>query len=214
MGMPTTSATTRCEPSVLLIPDPGVRAGEVAALLVAAGLDVSVRDDPLDGEVRVLLLAGDARARVKTIGEHAGRRSGAPLVATMPADATPGLLRRALRAGADGVVFDDDVDHNLVPTVRAVAVGQLCVPLVLRGQVAPRPLSYREKEILSYVVHGYTNSQIAAALYLAESTVKTHLSSAFEKLGARSRAEAAALVLDPDSGYALALPTVAAPSAA
>jgi DNA-binding NarL/FixJ family response regulator len=213
MGMPTTSAATRCEPSVLLIAEPDARQVEVAALLGAAGLEVA-RDDPREGDVLVLLLAGDARARVKIIGEYAARRSGAPLVATMPAGATPGLLRRALRAGADGIVFDGDVDNNLVPTVRAVAVGQLAVPLALRGQVAPRPLSYREKEILSYVVHGYTNSQIATALFLAESTVKTHLSSAFDKLGARSRAEAAALVLDPDSGYALALPAIAAPSAA
>ena len=210
MGMRTTSATTRGEPSVLLVAEPGARPADVAALLVAGGLEVGARD----ADVLVLLLTGDARARVTTIAEHAGQRSGAPLVATMPSSATPGLLRRALRAGADGIVFDGDVDDNLVATVRAVAVGQLVVPLVLRGQVAPRPLSYREKEILSYVVHGYTNSQIAAALFLAESTIKTHLSSAFDKLGARSRAEAAALVLDPDSGYALALPAVAAPSAA
>jgi DNA-binding NarL/FixJ family response regulator len=50
------------------------------------------------------------------------------------------------------------------------------------------------------VVRGLTNRQIAHELFLAESTVKTHLSSAFSKLNTRSRAEAAAIILDPDEG--------------
>jgi DNA-binding NarL/FixJ family response regulator len=132
----------------------------------------------------------------------------------MPGGTSPGILRRALRAGATGIVFDGDIERALVPTARAVAAGQLTVPLALRQQVAQRPLSYREKEILSCVVRGYTNRQIADKLFIAESTVKTHLSSVFEKLDARSRAEAAALVLDPDTGYGLGLPYLDASSAA
>jgi DNA-binding NarL/FixJ family response regulator len=45
---------------------------------------------------------------------------------------------------------------------------------------------------------GFTNAAIAAKLFLAESTVKSHLSSAFTKLGVHSRHEAAALLADPD----------------
>jgi hypothetical protein len=54
--------------------------------------------------------------------------------------------------------------------------------------------------VLGQVAAGLTNSEIAESLFLSESTVKSHLSSAFAKLGVRSRKEAAALVLDPDQG--------------
>jgi DNA-binding NarL/FixJ family response regulator len=57
------------------------------------------------------------------------------------------------------------------------------------------------------VVQGFTNGQIAHRLCVAESTVKTHLSSAFSKLDVGSRAEAAALVLDPEEGYGLGVLT-------
>ena len=123
----------------------------------------------------------------------------------MPGDAPSSLLRRALRAGADGIVLEAELHAALVASVRAVAAGQLAVPLALRRQLAPRHLSYREKQVLSLVAVGYTNRQIADTLYLSESTVKTHLSSAFGKLDARSRAEAAARVLDPDEGLSLTI---------
>ena len=50
------------------------------------------------------------------------------------------------------------------------------------------------------MVEGAPNRQIADRLFLAESTVKSHLASAFQKLGVRSRKEAAALLVDPDEG--------------
>jgi two-component system nitrate/nitrite response regulator NarP len=110
-----------------------------------------------------------------------------------------------MREGADGIVRECDLDAGLVPTARAVTAGQLAVPKAMRRQIAPRALSYREKQILGYVVRGYTNRQIADELFVAESTVKTHLSSAFDKLDTRSRSEAAALILDPEQGHGLGI---------
>jgi DNA-binding NarL/FixJ family response regulator len=217
----TASVTAGGPPPTFLIADDDGAGRKAAELLRGAGFPVQAATghEPAegrrwDGALLVLLLCGDAADRVDAIATQAGHRPGAAVVVTMPAAAPAGVLRRALHAGADGIVFDDAVARALVATARAVAAGQLAVPLALRRQVAPRPLSYREKEILSFVVLGYTNRQIADKLFLAESTVKTHLSSVFEKLDARSRAEAAALVLDPDTGYGLGLPSVSTPSAA
>ena len=58
---------------------------------------------------------------------------------------------------------------------------------------------------MNLVVMGFTNSQIGSRLFLAESTVKSHLSSAFSKLGVRSRSEAAALILDPEESFGMGI---------
>ena len=56
--------------------------------------------------------------------------------------------------------------------------------------------------MLRLAVTGHTNGQIASTLFLAESTIKSHLSSAYRKLGASSRSEAASMIFDPDEGLA------------
>jgi predicted transcriptional regulator len=64
------------------------------------------------------------------------------------------------------------------------------------------------------VAAGLTNGEIADSLFLSESTVKSHLSSAFAKLGVRSRKEAAALVLDPEQGLGAGLLAAGVPALA
>jgi DNA-binding NarL/FixJ family response regulator len=103
-------------------------------------------------------------------------------------------VRALLAAGVGGVVVREELDSSLGPCLRAVRAGQVCVPREHSGQVQPRPLSAREREIVGLAAVGYMNSQIAQRLFLAESTVKSHLSSAFGKLGVRSRNEAAELI--------------------
>lgn len=116
-------------------------------------------------------------------------------------------VRRALHAGADGLVLGSEVDRTLAPTLRAVLAGQLSLPRQYRCHVEKRALSYREQQVLELVIKGATNRQVADALFLSESTIKGHLASAFAKLGVRSRAEAAEVLLDPetDAGQALLL---------
>jgi DNA-binding NarL/FixJ family response regulator len=71
---------------------------------------------------------------------------------------------------------------------------------------AERPvLSIREKQVVGLVAMGLMNIEIAERLFLAESTVKSHLSSAFAKLGVRSRHEAVELLLNPASGLGLGI---------
>jgi DNA-binding NarL/FixJ family response regulator len=112
-------------------------------------------------------------------------------------------VRAALAAGAAGVVTYDDLDASLGPCLRAVRVGQVCVPRGHWRQIEPPALSMREKQVLGLVVMGYMNCQIAERLFLAQSTVKSHLSSAFGKLGVRSRNEAADLILNHERGLGL-----------
>jgi DNA-binding NarL/FixJ family response regulator len=77
-----------------------------------------------------------------------------------------------------------------------VASGQSVVPRKLRASVERPAFSHRERQVLSFVSRGLTNAQIAEKLFLSESTIKSHLSSAFSKFGVRSRKEAAALFLE------------------
>jgi DNA-binding NarL/FixJ family response regulator len=114
-------------------------------------------------------------------------------------------LRALLMAGVAGVLLMESVAAALVPCLRSVQAGQICVPRAHSRQIEPPPLSSREKQILGLVVMGFMNSQIAEQLFLAESTVKSHLSSAFGKLGVRSRHEAVKLILDPERGLGMGI---------
>jgi DNA-binding NarL/FixJ family response regulator len=114
-------------------------------------------------------------------------------------------VRAVLGAGASGVVLEEEMGGALGPCLQAVRVGQVCVPRDHGRQVAPPALSTREKQILGLVVMGYMNSQIAEQLFLAESTVKSHLSSVFGKLGVRSRNEAVNLILDSERGLGMGI---------
>jgi DNA-binding NarL/FixJ family response regulator len=105
---------------------------------------------------------------------------------------------RLLSVGADALLLERDVDAAIATTVRAVRAGQVSVPSALRQLIQPAALSHRERQILGLAVAGLTNAQIAGRLVIAESTVKTHLSSAFRRLGVHSRREAAALVFASD----------------
>jgi DNA-binding NarL/FixJ family response regulator len=109
--------------------------------------------------------------------------------------------RRAIREGAAGIVLEDDIEPALAPAVRAVAAGLTAIPVALRSSAEKVPLSHRELEVLRLVAAGKTNYEIALVLCLAESTVKSHLSSLFRKVGADSRKEIARLALDPDEGF-------------
>lgn len=120
------------------------------------------------------------------------------VVVSSAADAS--AVRQALGAGADGLVADEDLEATLGHAVQSVLVGHLSVPRHLHRCVVKPSLSHREKQVLALVVRGLGNREIGSSLFLAESTVKCHLSSAFQKLGVRSRNEAAALVADPHEG--------------
>ena len=98
---------------------------------------------------------------------------------------------KALRNGAAGYVYADDVEETLAAAINACLSGLVAVPAQLRRHAMAPTFSHRERQVLDLAVRGYTNTQIAAELFLAESTVKSHLSACFRKLGVSSRSEAA-----------------------
>ncbi len=108
------------------------------------------------------------------------------------------LAAELLRVGAVAVVFEPELERALGAALRSATAGLVSMPLRVGREATRRPLSARERQILGMVVMGSTNAEIAGRLFLAESTVKSHLSTAFRKLGVRSRNEAAALLMDPD----------------
>jgi DNA-binding NarL/FixJ family response regulator len=122
--------------------------------------------------------------------------------------ADPRTVTAALREGAVGVVERDALAATLPATIAAVACGQLCVPRAFAVETERPTLSIREKQILGMVVLGFANVEIAQRLFVAESTVKSHLNSAFRKLGVRSRVEATSLILNPTSGLGTGILTI------
>lgn len=172
----------------------------VVATLTGDGLTVAERGRAIHKNLHVVVTTGpldtDSRADLKNALD-AYRPT--PVVLVSPRAKASGL-RWALIAGARGLVLDSEVSAVLTATVLAVAAGRLCVPCDTNLVAGKPTLSHREREVLKLAVSGRTNGEIAAALCLAESTVKSHLSSAFNRLGVHSRREAATLVLDPEQG--------------
>jgi DNA-binding NarL/FixJ family response regulator len=175
---------------------------EVAAAVAEHRPDVVVMDirmRRMDGvsAIRALVEAGDP-----------------PPVLVLTTFDDDDVLWGALDAGAAGFVLKDSPAEDLIAATAAVARGAswldpAVAPRVLeafRANVRPRQrevakienLTEREHDVLRHMAAGETNGEIAAALYVSEATVKTHVGSIFAKLGVRDRA--AAIVFAYDHG--------------
>lgn len=123
-------------------------------------------------------------------------------------------LYRALDAGASGFLLKNAGAEDLIAAVRALAAGDgMLAPEVTRRvlsrfsqspapapEAPPRPtavllepLTDREAEVLALLADARSNGEIAAALFIGEATVKTHVSRILQKLGARDRVQAVVL---------------------
>jgi DNA-binding NarL/FixJ family response regulator len=118
----------------------------------------------------------------------------------------------ALRAGASGFLLKDSPRGDLIAAVRAAAAGDaMLAPSVTRRlieafarrppQTAPAPsrlasLTAREREVLVLLARGGSNTEIAAALFVSEATVKTHVGNLLAKLGLRDRVQAVILAYE------------------
>lgn len=107
------------------------------------------------------------------------------------------LAQRALKAGAQGYVLKGLLRKELMDTIRAVHSGLKRINADVATQIAHHAaddaLSNREIEVLRLVAVGNSNKRIGAHLSISEETVKGHVRSILEKLGAQDRTHAVTL---------------------
>ncbi|MCG6494754.1 response regulator transcription factor [Kitasatospora sp. A2-31] len=185
------------QPDIAVVGEAGD--GEEGVALCAAR-----RPDVVLMDVRMPVLDGlEATRRLMNPPPGTGYRPRVLMLTTFDID---DYVYEALAAGASGFLLKDAPPADLIQAVRVVAAGEaLLAPRVTRrlieGFVRSRPvasktperlkgLTPRETEVLVHVARGRSNGEIAAELFLAEQTVKTHVSRILDKIAARDRAQA------------------------
>ncbi|MEU4310823.1 response regulator transcription factor [Streptomyces rochei] len=179
----------------------GAEATRMTAELAPDVVLMDVRMPGLDGiEATRRIIAGGGRTRVL-------------ILTTFDLDE---YAYAGLRAGASGFLVKDAQPEELLSGVRAVATGDAVVapsltrrlldayvhhlPAAVQSDDSPDPrlasLTEREREILEVLGQGWTNTEIAERLHLAESTVKTHVGRILAKTGSRDRVQAVILAYD------------------
>jgi two-component system, NarL family, response regulator DesR len=189
---------------VLLAEDQGMMRSALA-LLLGMEDDIEVVAQAESGD-RVLAAALDARPDVALLDIEMPGRGGLDVAADLRARlpeckvvilttfGRPGYLRRAMEAGASGFLLKDAPVEDLAGAIRKVLAGQRIVDPALAAaalSAGPNPLTDRERDVLRAADGGTTVADIAARLFLSESTVRNYLSSAIGKTGGRNRIEAA-----------------------
>jgi DNA-binding NarL/FixJ family response regulator len=119
-----------------------------------------------------------------------------------------GYLRSLMDAGASGYVLKRSAASELLRAIEVIGEGGTYLDSSIAGQLVSklgqrRPpltpssaLSEREREVVRYVAHGYSNKEIAAKLDVSVKTVETYRYRATEKLGLRSRADLVRYAID------------------
>jgi DNA-binding NarL/FixJ family response regulator len=175
--------------------------GEAALAAVAAH-----HPDVVLMDIRMPVMDGLEATRLLTRGPAA------PKVVMLTTFDLDEYVYEALRAGSSGFLLKDSPRADLVSAVRAAAAGNaLLAPSVTRRLIeafarrppatAPSPtrlasLTAREREVLVLLARGGSNTEIAAALFVSEATVKTHVGNLLAKLGLRDRVQAVILAYE------------------
>jgi DNA-binding NarL/FixJ family response regulator len=162
----------------------------------AAELAAEQHPDVVLMDLRMPVLGGaDATARILETARISGETIRVLVLTTFESDAD---VLGAIEAGASGYLLKAAPHDEVVAAVRAVAAGRTALaPSVAEALVRasrrggePARLSAREREVLLLVAGGSSNAEIARLLFVAESTVKTHLVHIFEKLSVSDRTRA------------------------
>ncbi len=169
------------EDDLIVVAEVG-RGDEVVPAALEAQPDVAVLDIEMPGLNGLTAAAQLRRASPRT------------RVLMLTVFGPSGYLRRAFEAGATGFLLKDTPAAELAVAIRRVAAGTRVVDPALAVAAlseGDNPLTGREREVLQASTEVATAAEIAERLTLSEGTVRNHLSTAIQKLGARNRAEAA-----------------------
>ena len=180
--------------------DPQV-VGQAADGKQAVELAARLAPDVVLMDVRMPVMDGIQATRLITSAQAAS----APRVLILTTFDLDEYVFEALRAGASGFALKSRPLDELLRAIRIVAEGEaLLAPSVTRRLIAhfsrasrlpPEgrrdfgQLTGREREVLSLLARGLSNTELAAALYVSVPTVKTHVSRILTKLGARDRTQ-------------------------
>jgi DNA-binding NarL/FixJ family response regulator len=201
-------------PRVLVVEDDANLAAAIGLVLGGAGITaLETTATAREAEARVRSAAPDLllvdlglpdRDGVELIRALRASGVGAPVLVLTSATGADRILA-ALRAGADGYLFKEDLDGKLAASVRELAAGgtplshaaaRVVVDDLRRRSVAPssdvRPpsLTPRESAVLELLSTGASYAEIGRDLGIEINTVRTHIRSLYEKLGVENRAEA------------------------
>ncbi|MGO1482286.1 MAG: response regulator [Brachybacterium sp.] len=198
---------------IMMVDDhPVVRAGLRALLEADEGIEVvaevgsgteglrvldelAVSPDGAPDLVLMDLNLGDGIGGIETTRTLRQRHPSVQVLAVTTFDAEADIVG-ALEAGATGYVLKDSPTQALIDAAREAAAGRSVLSpevqqrLVRRMTHPATALSPRETEILAALATGATNREVAKALFISESTVKTHLVHLYGKLGVDSRTAA------------------------
>ena len=150
------------------------------------------RPDVLLVDIRMPKING-----IELVRQLRGRGDSLPILMLTTFDDSE-LFLQSLQAGANGFLLKDVSLDKLVNAVETLAGGGfIAEPLVmsqfdsgLNEQPAIEPLSAKESQILKLMAGGFSNKEIAASIFLAEGTVKNHVSAILAKLHTRDRTRA------------------------
>jgi DNA-binding NarL/FixJ family response regulator len=204
-------AMVRAGFAAVLDAQPGISVlGQAANGQEAVALAQDLRPDVVVMDIRMPVMNGlEATRALQTPPRSSDYVPRVLVLTTFDVD---DYVYEALRAGASGFLLKDALPEELVAAVRIVAGGDaLLAPSITRRLIEdfartgpPRrvengllaTLTAREIEVLTLVGRGRSNAEIAAALFIAEQTVKTHVSKVFSKLGLRDRVQAVVFAYD------------------
>jgi len=183
--------------------------GEAANGEAAVAAATAQHPDVVLMDIRMPGMDGLEATRLLTRGSPGSKTPKVVMLTTFDLDE---YVYEALRAGASGFLLKDSPRADLIAAVRAAAAGDaMLAPSVTRRlietfarrppETVPAPsrlasLTAREREVLVLLARGSSNIEIAAALFVSEATVKTHVGNLLAKLGLRDRVQAVILAYE------------------